>query len=46
VVLCAACAGLVQVWRSILSETPSLKGSSWKEISQSAKDFCMQLLNK
>lgn len=43
---CAACAGLLQVWRSILSEVPSFKGSSWKEISQTAKDFCLQLLNK
>jgi hypothetical protein len=35
-----------QVWRSILSEQPSFKGSSWKEISQQAKDFCSSLLNK
>jgi hypothetical protein len=35
-----------QVWRSILSEQPSFSGSSWKEISDPAKDFCRTLLNK
>lgn len=38
--------GLSTVWHAILTEEPSMKRSSWKNISEEAKDFVIQLLNK
>ena len=43
---CCCCCCCCQVWRSILSESPSFKGSSWGEVSDAAKDFCKKLLDK
>jgi hypothetical protein len=34
------------VWRSILTEVPKFAGKSWEGISEEAKDFCRQILNK
>lgn len=34
------------VWRSILGDEPRMEGDAWRGISDEAKDFCRQLLNK
>jgi hypothetical protein len=34
------------VWRSILTEEPKMGVKAWEGITETAKDFCRQLLNK
>lgn len=37
---------LSKVWKAILTEQVSFKGSAWQGVPEVAKDFVKQLLNK
>ena len=39
-------ASLPKIWRAILTQEPSFRGSAWGDISQDAQDFVRLLLNK
>jgi len=37
---------LSKIWKAILTEEVSFKGSAWQKVPQEAKDFVKLLLNK
>ena len=37
---------LSKIWKAILTEETSFKGSAWQDVTEDAKDFVRFLLNK